>query len=308
MATVNKRVSIPQAVAINGIDAGGSMTARIISGFEQKNQSAPDGLEVPVKDKEIQYVRGSVTTQDWVHAVELLTGTLGTLVFYERKSGVAAATGYIKHTITAPVIHRMRLSINKKQYATVSLDFECRAADETAGITDMHTTEDEQAAPAYVSAARGGVRIISATHGTGETLLSILHSTAFEFSIALPLVKESNDADVGYTCVDARLDGLICEGKTSFQDGGVKAETTQLLVQQLIVAAAGPLVLTVRQSQAATDKVITIANVDFDNVYSDSDVNSDFTGYSGDFDIANVAGTPVELDGTNKIITIEDAV
>ncbi|MBW8017435.1 MAG: hypothetical protein FVQ82_14745 [Planctomycetes bacterium] len=306
MATVNKRTSIPQAVVINGVDAGGDMTVRITAGFDQKNQSAPDGLEVPVKDKEIQYVRGSVTTQDWIHAVELLTGALGTLVFYERKSGVAAATGYIKHTIVNPVIHKMRLSISKKRYAEVSFGFECRAADETAGITDMHTTEDTQAAPSYISAARGGVRIISATHGTGGTLLSILHSTAFEFSIALPLVKESNDADVGYTCVDARLDGLGCEGKTSFQDGGVKAVTTQLLIQQLIIAAAGPLVLTVRQSQAATNKLITIANVDFDNVYSDSDVNSEFTGYSADFDIANVAGTPVTLDGANKIITIAD--
>jgi len=307
MATVNKRVGIPQAVTINGIDAGGTMTARLISGFDDRNQSEPDGLQVPVKDKETQFVRGTIVTQDWPHAVELLTAAAGSLVFYERKSGVAEAAGYIKHTITNPVIHKMRLSISKKQYAAVSFDFECRAADETKGITDMHQTADEQAAPSYISAARGGVRIISATHGTGEALLNILHSTELEFAIEMPLVKESNDADVGYTCVDARLDGMKCQGKISFQDGGIKAATTQLLIQQLITAAKGDLVITVRQSQAATNKVITIGGTDFSQVYSDSNVKAPFTGYSADFDVSNTAGSPLTLDGTNKIITIEDA-
>lgn len=302
MSTVNKRVSTPQAVTINGIDAGGAMQARITSGFDQTNRSTPDGLEVAIKDKSIQYVRGSLVTQDWVHAIELLTGTVDSLVFYERKSGVAALDGYIKHTIVNPIIHRMSLSISNKEFSTVSIDFECRADDETKGITDMHQIEDSQAAPSYISAARGGFRIISAIHGT----LSILHSTELEFSIVMPLVKESNDADIGYTCVDARLDGMGCQGKISFQDGGIKAATTSQLAQQLIIAAKASLVVTVKQSQSATSKTITIANVDFNNVNNASNAKSDFTGYSADFDIANVAGTPVTLDGTNKIITIAD--
>jgi hypothetical protein len=92
MATVNKRVGLPQAVTINGVDAGGAMVARIQEGYDNILRSAPDGLQVPVKDKEAEYVRGEIVTQDWVEAVNLLTGTVGTFVFYERKSGVAPSS------------------------------------------------------------------------------------------------------------------------------------------------------------------------------------------------------------------------
>jgi len=302
MATVNKRVGLPQAVVINGVDAGGAMTAAINAGFENIMRSSPDGLQVPVKDKEIQYVRGTIVTQDWVEAINLLTGTVGTYVFYERKSGVAIDTGFIKHTITAPVIHRVTINFTKGGYATISLDFECRAADETKGIADMWALLDDQAAPSYISAARGGFRVETAVHGVDPNDVDIYHVTAFDFSLTLPLVRACNDADVAYTCVDARLSGISAGGSISFQSGEITGAV--LTCQELIAAAAANLVIVVAQSQGAADKTITIANVDFNNVGSNSDANAPFTGYTAAFDIANDPDTPLTLEGDNKIITI----
>jgi len=302
MATVNMRVGLPQAVTINGVDAGGVMTARIDAGHDNVMYSSPDGLQVPAKDKEIQYVRGTIVTQDWVEAINLITGAVGTYIFYERKSGVAEDTGYVKHTITAPVIHRMTINFAKGGYATISFDFECRAADETKTIADMWALLDSQAAPSYISAARGGFRIKSAVHGADPNDIDIYHVTAFDFTLTLPLVRACNDADIGYTCVDARLNGLTAGGSISFQSGEITGAI--LTCQELIAASAADLVIVVTQSQGGGDKIITIANVDFNNVAGSSDVNAPFTGYTASFDVANDPDTPLTLDGTNKIITI----
>ena len=304
MATVNKRTATPQASVINGVDAGGTMQASITYGYEDKQQSSPDGLAIPTKDKECQYCRGVIATQDWVHMIELLTGTVGTYIFYERISGVAEANGYVKHTITNPVIHKVKLAFTKKGFAIVTANFECKAADETKGFADMWVPEDAQAAPSYITAVRGGMRIISAIHGS----VSILHSLGFELNVELPLAKECNDADIGYTCVDARVDGMTCDGSINFQDTSIATATE--VGQKLVAAAKANLVLTVNQSQGATNKTITIANVDFDSVARDANNNSKdgFTESTGNFDVANNPGTPLTLDGDNKIIVIADVV
>lgn len=305
MATVNKRVGLPQAITINGVDAGGAMTARIDAGFENIMRSSPDGLQVPVKDKEIQYVRGTIVTQDWVEAINLATGVVGTYIFYERISGVAEATGFIKHTITAPVIHRVTITFTKGGYATVSLDFECRAADETKTIADMWALLDTQAAPTYISAARGGFRITSAKHGhetPTPAWIDIYHVMSFNFTLTLPLVRACNDSDVGYTCVDARLSGLTAGGSIGFQGGEITGAI--LTCQELVVATKDQLVLVATQSQGAADKTITINGVDFNSVSSPSDVNTPFTEYAANFDVANDADTPLTLADDNKIITI----
>ncbi len=299
MATVNMRLGLPQAMTINGVDAGGLMTAVIQCGYENIMRSAPDGLEVGLKDKEVQFVRGTIVTQDWVEAVNLLTGAVGTYIFYERKSGVAAATGYVKHTLTNPVIHRVAIGITKGGYAVVTFDFECRAADETKTIADMWALLDSQAAPTYVSAARGGYRVESAAHGGS---IDIYHVTAFDFTLTLPLIKACNDADVAYTCVDARLDGLTAGGSISFQCGEITGAI--LTCQELIAASAAALVLVVTQGGGAADKTITIAGCDFSNIGSSSSVGAPFTEYSAAFDVANDTGTQLTLSGDNKIITI----
>jgi len=297
MATVNQRVKTPQGVTINGVDAGGVMTARIQCGNDKILKSTPDGLQVPVRDKECQFVRGSIITQDWVHIIDLLTGTVGTYVFSERKSGVAPATGYIKHTLTKPVIHNVMLTFSKEGYAVCKADFECKPTDETKGIADMWVPLDGQAAPTYVPAALGGYRILTAVHG----VLSIYHVTAFTFGLTIPLSKACNDGDVGYTCVDADLDSMTAGGAITFQDSTIATAT--MLAQKLAVAVPASLVLTVRQGQGAASKTITIAGVDFDSV-EDSGGGLGFTEYTGQFAVANNLTTQLTIAGANKIITI----
>jgi len=304
MATVNERVGVIQASVINGIDAGGTMSARIEAGYDEIIESEPDGLEVPISDRGAQFVRGTVVTQDWVQAVELLTGTVGTYCFSERQSGVAVDTGYIKHTITNPVIHNVRLDFNKGGYATAAFDFECRAADDAKTIADMWGMLDDQAAPTYVAAARGGWRVQSTTFDDGLDVINIYHVTAFSFGLKLDLVKACNDADVAYTCVDARLDGARPTGSITFQDSSIA--TAQLKAQQLAMHARDTLVVTVTQSGGATAKTITIAGVVFDSLGSNAGSNVKFTDYTMPFRVTNDTTTQLTLAGENKIIEIAD--
>lgn len=298
MPTVNERVGIIQAMAINGVDAGGAMSARITAGYDVILESEPDGLEVPISDRSCQFVRGTISSQDWTEAVNLLTGVVGTYIFYERKSGEAAATGHIKHTITNPVIHNMRIDISQGGYGTVTFDFECKAADPAKTIADMWAMTDDQAAPTYVSAARGGWRVSTTLLGA----LAIYHVTAFSFSLKLNLVKACNDADVGYTCVDARLDGARPTGSITFQDSSIA--TAKIKAQQLLVAARATLVVTITQSGGVAAKTITILGVCFDSGGSNSAANTPFTDYTMPFRVTNDTTTQLTLAGTNKIIAI----
>lgn len=302
MATVNNRAGLPQAIVINGIDTGGTMTAVIQAGYDNVMRSTSDGFEVGVKDKEVQYVRGTIVTQAWTVALSILTGTLGTYTFYERKSGVAAATGYILHTLTNPVVYGFTINQSKGGYMTATIMFECKAGDETKTIADMWAQTDSQAAPTAIIDAKGGYRVKTTAHGA----VSIYHVTAFSFGISMPLDKACNDGDVGYTAVDARLSELVCGGSLSFQDAEITA--SKLKAMDLVLASPASLVLNVAQSQAATDKVITIARADFDSLGSNADAKVPYTGYTLPFDVANDTGTPLTLAGTNKILIIEDAV
>jgi len=302
MATTNNRIKLPQASVINGVDAGGLMSASIQAGFENVLQSAPDGLQVATVDREVQFVRGSIVTQDWVEMVNLLTGTVGSYVFYERKSGVAGATGWIKHTLTAPVIHSVRITQSIRGFITCSFDFECRFAAETTTLNDAWVITDSQAAPTYIAAARGGYRVQTTVHGA----TSIYHVTAFEFAMAIRMVKACNDADLGYTCVDADLEaGIACGGSITCQDGSIT--TSQLLANKLLVAAKADLVITCTQSQGATAKVLTIANTAFTSQNENASPSSDFTPFALPFLVANDPSTPLTVAGDNKIITIANA-
>jgi len=300
MATVNKRVYHPQAMTINSVAVGGTLTVAIQEGYENIVRSSPDGLGPLVVDRECQFCRGTIVVQDWPDAIALLLGTIGTAVFYERKSGVAAATGYTEHTLTNPVIHSITISITKGGYATVSANFECKAEDKTKTIADMHAMADSQAAPTYVPALRGGWRVISTALGA----LSVYHLLSLTFTITLILKKACNDADVAYTCVDACTEGMSVNGSLSFQDSEITA--AELKCQDLLLAAAAALVVTVVQSSSAANKVITIANVIFTNAGENSDVNAEFGSYTADFTVANDPDTPLTLDGDNKIIAIEN--
>jgi len=304
MATVNNRLRTPQAVTINAVTAGGTTILRIDCGYDERLESPPDGLEVPLKDKCTEYVRGVITSQDWPMFIDLLTGVLGTGVFYERKSGVAIETGFVQHTLTAPVIYRAVMNFVKGQYGTVEYAFECRPADETKGIADMWVPLDEQAAPTYVSSARGGYRIVSAVFSSGENLINIYHVTGFTFTLELPLVKESNDGDIGYTCCEAMLDGIKATGSITFQDAEIAASL--LKAQALLAATKDQLILTATQGQGASAKAITLLGVDFTTMGDDAraDVNRPFGEYTVNFEIANDVDTQLTLAGANKIIAV----
>jgi len=311
MATVNNRIMKPQASVINGVDAGGTMIARIASGYDDVNQTPLDGLDIPLVDRLTEFVRGSLTCQDWVHIIDLLTGTVGTYVFYQRKSGTAVATGFIKHTITNPVIHRAALSLIHRGYGTINADFECKAADESKGISDMWGQTDDQAAPSYISAARG-LEITACAHNS----VDIYHTIGLDFEIAMQLMKASADGDVGYTAVDAELGGAPQTQNRAFGDpGGISPMGTltfqdasitdgNILAQDLIAASAGDLVLTVKQAQGAAAKTVTIANVVFTGIDASPSADGGYTDFSMPFVVANDADTPLTLAGDNKIITI----
>jgi hypothetical protein len=305
MATINKRIHTPQAYTINGVDAGGGMSARITEGYDQIFRTSPDGLQIPIIDRVTQFCRGSIETQDWVEMVNLLSGTLGTYVFYERKSGVAVASGYIKHTLLNPVIHLAAINLTSGDkaagYATVRVNFECKAADENDGIADLHVIADSQAAPTYISAARGGIRILTTVHGA----VSIYHVTALSLQLAIPLKKASNDGDEAYTAIDAELSGMTVTGSLTFQDAEITS--AKLKMQDLILADPASLVATIRQSSFATNKVLTIAGVIFGPGDASPDVNSEYTNFTLPFEVTNDVTTQLTLAGANKVITIADA-
>jgi len=312
MATVNKRVYSPQAVVINGVNDGGLMTAVIDSGFDNILRSSPDGLQVAVKDKEIQYVRGEIVSQDWSKIIDLLTGAADTYIFYEHKGGsVEEDKEYIKHTITNPVIYDVRLSLSQKGYMTVRAAFECMAADETKGVADMWTQTDDQAAPTYIPAARGGYRVKSTAFKDTAAAdpaddIDIYHVTAFDFGIVLPLAKACNDSDVGYTAVDAKLDGLNASGSITFQDAEIGAVSARIKCQDLLLNTTNEqLVITVAQGFGGADKVITINGVDFGSIRPNAGSGKEYTDYTAAFDVANFdMEAQLTLAGANKIITI----
>ena len=301
MATVNNRVKIPVASVINGVDAGGIMTISISEGYDQVLESPIDGLALPAIDREIQFCRGTVVTQDWIHMVDLLTGTVGTYIFYEKKSGAAT---YIQHTITNPMIHSVSINQTKTGYITCSFSFECKAADETKGFADMHAFADAQAEPIYISAARGGYRVKTAAHG-GST--SLYHVMNFSFAIQARLDKACNDSDKSYTAVDVEAIGMSVNGSIGHQDSEIDGVSSASKAQDLLAASAANLVLTVTQGGGATDKVITIANVIFGTSQRSTDASKSFTEMSSPFRISNDPATPLTLAGENKIITIADA-
>ncbi|HQG06756.1 MAG TPA: hypothetical protein PLX18_11025 [Anaerohalosphaeraceae bacterium] len=301
MATVNKRIFLPQAVVANGVSFGGTTSVRIEAGWENQIRTSPDGLALPVVDRDVQYVRGSFTTGNWALMDAALTGTLGSLVFYERKSGTAAATGYIKHTLTSPVIYRVSLAVSQGQLAALTAAFECRFASDDATIQDVWVITDSQAAPVQINAEYGGWRVTECSHGQ----TSIMHVTGLSFDLAMPLLRACNDGDIGYTAVDAVFGGgMTAAGSLTFEDASIT--DNQLLVNRLLTAAAADLTVQLRQSGGDPDKLLTIANVIFTGG-TQSGGGVRYSGFTLPFAVTNDLTAPLTLTGDNKIIAITDA-
>lgn len=291
----NKRVYRPRTISINGVDAGGMMSARITEGFDNILTTPPDGLNFPLVDRLTQFCRGTLVTQDWVEFVNILTGASTSLVFYEKQSG---ADTFIKHTINNPIVHRARLSFNHRSYARVEFDFECKAASAADTLADMHEMTDAQTSPLYSPAVRG-VEITAASHGTQD----ILHVARFDFDIAFTLFKASHDGDLAYTAVDAAYGDSAPSGTLVFQDASITS--AKLLAQTLVLASAAALELTIKQSQGAAAKTVTIANVLFGSADEGPSAESkDYSEFSLPFMVANSDTVPLSFDGDNKLISI----
>lgn len=299
MVTVNKRTYNPVAATVNGVACGGTMRVIIEEGYDNLARSSLDGFAGPqIVDREIQYCRGTIIAQDWIDIINLLLGAISTLVFYERNSGMAAATGYTKHTLSSPVIFAVGVEITKGGYATVSARFECKAASETATIADMHAIEDSQAAPTFIAAARGGIRVSAAKHGS----IDAYHVLGFGLTITMPVKKACNDADLAYTAVDRVAEAMEVSGNLDLQDSGVASAKNK--AQQLLLASPDDLELTIVQSGAAAEKTLVVAGVMFIGTNETSDVNIDYTEHSLAYTVTNDPSAPLTLDGDNKLVTI----
>jgi hypothetical protein len=303
MTTVNKRIRTPMANTINGIAAGGLVSHRIQAGFDDINQNPVDGNQLPMVDMLTEFVRGDAVSQDWVHVIELLTGTVGTDVFYERKIGVAEASGYIKHTLLNPIIHRIVLALSHRKYGTVNYSYECKAADENDGMTELWSITDSQSAPTHLDAVKA-LEIVSCQLG----VLNIYHVMGLDLTIELPLLKLSADGDLGYTTVEAILNGMKINGTLRFQDADIS--TSQIKAMQLMKAARGSLVLSVKQAQEVAAKTLTIAGVKFIGPAEHAPSNPDSgqvpnpDEFSVPFMITDSSATQLTLAGANKVITI----
>jgi hypothetical protein len=195
------------------------------------------------------------------------------------------------------VIFRASISLRHRGFGTCSYDFECKAADPTKTIADMHAITDAQAAPTYVAASRG-IEITSALHGAAN----IYHVTGLDFSIAIPLLRASHDGDIGYTAVDAMIAGMEIGGSITFQDSAIASSAQKY--QTLLAAAQGALAVTVKQSQGAAAKTVTIANVLFLSGDQSPSADGGYTEYTLPFVVNNSATTPLTFSGANKILTI----
>jgi hypothetical protein len=129
----------------------------------------------------------------------------------------------------------------------------------------------------------------------------------FQLALSLSLLKESNDADVAYTCVDAMVDGLRAEGSMTFQDSAIKATTLELKGQLLLAAARGNLVLTITQGGGAAAKTVTIAGVTYDTARrsaANAGGRPQFSTEQVTFSVGNDTTTQLTLAGANPILTI----
>lgn len=304
MATVNKRGKQVFGTVVNGVSAGGATMADIQFGHDEEILSSPDGLAVPMMDLAGQFVRGSQAWQDITLLIGLLTGAVGSSVFYEAESG---ADTYTKHQLNNPVIYAARISQQKGRYASCAADYECRFADPTKTIADVFVSTAAQVAPAYTAAALGGWRVAESVFtpdAPPSTPINLYHLLAFNFGLRMRLAKACNDGDLGYTAVDADQNGMDASGSVTLQDASIAS--SKLLAVQLVLAGRGSLAITLVSSGGAANKVITIAGVRFGSGGRNLESERDFNDGQLPFRVTNNTSTPLTLAGANKIITIAD--
>ncbi len=137
------------------------------------------------------------------------------------------------------------------------------------------------------------------------TPIMIGHVLSFNVDITIPLVKACNDADLGYTAVDALPEaGMSVNGSLVTQDHSVTASA--MLASRLVAAGRKSLQLTVKSSEGAASKVITIAGVLFGTLAQNPTGDGRYNADTLNFMVGNSTVTPLTLTGDNKLITIEN--
>ena len=272
---------------INGTDPGGLMVASIQAGYDNIITAPSDGYTFPMSDRFTEFVRGSVTSQDWTELILMYLGTIGTYVFYEKESGTQTAPDettatYTLHTLLAPVIHTASLNLAHRGRGTFSFGFECKAADTDDGIAEEWVILAAQAKPAAATAYAPALEITAAVH-----TVPFYHVLGLTLNWSGQLTRFSGDGDTGYTAVDTIWGGVPITGTITVQDS-----VTMLTI---LANAEADLVLTVKQAQGAAAKTLTIKNVVFTNVSSDSSADGSYTAYALDFYSNSDATTPLEM-------------
>ena len=220
-ATVNTRShqafhggALVTTANLNGVAAGGLMSASFQFGYEDIVTAPADGLSFPEVDRLTQYCRGTITSQDWINVISALNGAVGTYIFYSRESGAAT---YTKWTVTAPVIHSASFNLAHRGYGSCTWNFECKASNTTDGFATMLVADTATAtAPAVSVTTHRGLEILTVVHTTDTT--DIYHVTGLTFNVAGNLMKASQDGDTGYTAVDVVWGGTSMTGTMTIQD------------------------------------------------------------------------------------------
>jgi len=276
---------------INGVTAGGLMTASVSEGFDDIVTAPHDGYDFPETDRLTAFCRGSITCQDWIEVLNVLNGTVGTYVFYEKESGAATVTS---HTLLNPTIHQASISLAHRGRASATWAFECKAADANDTIGDLHAIVTAAEAPAATIEYSPGLEITAGTHGAGEA--SFYHIMGLTVNVQGNLIKASSDGDAGYTAVDVVWGGVPITGTLTIQD--------RASYQTLLTNTESNLVLTVKQCQGASDKTLTIKNVVFSGASQSANSAPGYTAYNLDFYVNGDQSSPLTLSGGSAAITL----
>ena len=250
MALTNNRrlhAVMESAANINGVTIGGFVSGTIFEGYENMVASPADGLTFPTVDRFTKVVRGTLTCQDWTEVLDVLAGTVGTYVFYQKESGAAT---YTKHTLTAPVIHSATINIPVRGMASATWSFQCRPAANTDDFSNMWTKLAAQEAPTPATSART-VNIEGGTHD-GDT---INHVTGLTININGGLAVAPGDGDLTNTAVDVIWGGSPVTGNLATQD--------YTMGQLLLANGLADLAITLTSAKGVADKTLTIHNCFF---------------------------------------------
>ena len=288
MAIVNRRLLHAQhrgataaTANINGVAAGGLMSASIQCGYDDIITAGADGYSFPEVDRLTQFVRGTIQCQDWVDVLDVLKGAVGSYVFYERESGLATWT---KHQINDPYIHSASFNLTHRGRGNVNFGFECWASDTGIGFSDIWKRTTGQALPAKTLAYEPSVEITAGAHGA----TTFYHTLNLSLNINSQPTRASHDGDVGYTAVDLVWGGVPISGTLAIQDSNT--------MLTLLGNAEANLVFTVKQAQGAANKTLTIKNVLFTNMGSTSSAGPGYTPYTLDFVVNSDQAIPLGYD------------